>query len=128
MKSHLNGLTVIAVLSAVFLLIVCCGSRKAPIAIVKTPEGNVSFRGTVSPILEDQCTRCHGSRGGLSVESYEMLMKGGESGPCISPGDPNSSLLIQKIEQRQRPAIFHSLTNDRIKAIRTWIAEGAKEN
>jgi hypothetical protein len=128
----LKQLILITTILAVALTAVFCGGSQDPIVVVKSSEGGMSFKGTVLPILEDHCASCHGSKGGLSVESYELLMKGGESGPSIVPGDPDNSFLVQTIEGTKDPlmppAIFHSLTADRIKAIRTWIAEGAKDN
>jgi mono/diheme cytochrome c family protein len=130
--NSLKRLTVITTILGAALTAVFCGGSQAPIIVVKSSEGGVSFKGTVLPILEDHCASCHGSKGDLSVESYDMLMKGGESGPSIVPGDPDNSFLIQTVEETKGPsmppAIFHSLTADRIKAIRVWISEGAKDN
>src|SRR5437660_1283818 len=51
----------------------------------------------VTAIFEKHCLDCHASddpEGKLVLESYETLLKGGESGPAIVPGHSTDSLLI----------------------------------
>src|SRR5262249_15896803 len=44
---------------------------------------------------------CHSmpARGSLHLDTYAGIKKGGEDGPVIVPGDPDSSLLIQAIRR-----------------------------
>src|SRR3954468_16455000 len=56
------------------------------------------FEGKVRPILEGHCFGCHGptkQKAGLRVDSRGAMMRGGESGPILEPGDPKSSRLIE---------------------------------
>jgi mono/diheme cytochrome c family protein len=65
-----------------------------------------SFARDVAPVLARWCVRCHGARtqgGGLRLDSYPALMRGGDSGPPVIAGDAPSSLLVAKIERRDRP-------------------------
>src|SRR4051812_13864377 len=60
------------------------------------------FENKIRPILVNNCYKCHSSqgeklKGGLSVEYREALLKGGEHGPSIVPGNPSSSLLIKAV-------------------------------
>src|SRR5207249_11059188 len=58
------------------------------------------FEKDVLPILESKCLRCHGKdlqKADLDLRSKAGLLKGGESGPAISPGSPEDSLLWIKI-------------------------------
>lgn len=111
------------------------GGSTEPITMVKTDAGEVSFEGTIHPILLDHCgKRCHNeeNEGGFQVLTYESVMKGGNRGDTIVPGDPDASQLIGSVTKTKPPhmppRIFPALTEDRIEALRTWIAEGAKQN
>ena len=58
------------------------------------------FELKVRPVLAGTCVKCHGpvkSSGGLRLDSREAMLKGGESGPAVVPGDPGASLLIRAI-------------------------------
>jgi hypothetical protein len=65
------------------------------------PAGDEYFESKVRPILAERCGVCHQSRsaGGLHMVSREAMLKGGDSGPAIVPGDPDKSLLITAIHQ-----------------------------
>src|SRR5262249_23553308 len=59
------------------------------------------FRTRVRPILTNHCYACHTSThmGGLQLDSREHVLKGGNSGPAVLPGNPNQSLLIRAVTQ-----------------------------
>jgi hypothetical protein len=50
-------------------------------------------------------------------------MRGGQDGPVIKPGDPNGSLLVQKMSGNH-PKTF---TADDLSRIIAWIQAGALE-
>ena len=102
-------------------------------------EKQVSFSDTVMPILEAKCLSCHavGSEGyvasGLSVESYEQLMKGTRQGPVIEPGYSYFSTLQIVVEHRADPSSSmpkesEMLSNSDIQIIGEWIDQGARNN
>ena len=58
------------------------------------------FEKEVRPVLVKQCVSCHGPAqqfSSLRVDSREALLKGGNRGPAIVPGDPRLSLISQAI-------------------------------
>src|ERR1700747_1333477 len=58
----------------------------------------VDFAKEIKPIFEASCIKCHGrgrTKGDLSIESRETLLKGGESGPAIVPGKSEESRVIE---------------------------------
>src|SRR5437667_12284381 len=60
-------------------------------------EGETFFELKIRPVLADSCLPCHSGEKpihGLRVDSREALLKGGDSGPAIVPGEPDNSLLI----------------------------------
>src|SRR5258705_7985508 len=60
------------------------------------------FENKIRPVLANNCYKCHSHeatklKGGLSVEFRDTLLKDGETGPAIVPGDPEKSLLIKAV-------------------------------
>src|SRR5581483_4179155 len=52
---------------------------------------NDLFEKHVRPVLVENCLSCHGTKkqmGGLRLDSREAMLKGGDNGPVIVPGDP----------------------------------------
>ena len=57
------------------------------------------FEKNIRPVLNTQCYSCHSStskdtKGGLSVDTRQGILNGGDSGPSIVPGKIDESLLI----------------------------------
>ena len=69
--------------------------------VVPSPDEKSRFTRDIWPILEARCLKCHGpekQKGDLRVDNRESLLAGGDSEkPALVPGDPASSLLIQRI-------------------------------
>src|SRR5690349_4580956 len=66
----------------------------------RAEDAETFFERAVRPTLAGTCFPCHGGKktsGGLRVDSREALVKGGESGPAIVPGDPGKSLLLRAV-------------------------------
>jgi hypothetical protein len=67
----------------------------------RTPTAtDTLFASKIRPVLDRTCLRCHGgkkTRGGLRVDSRAALLRGGDSGPALVPGNAGKSLLIQVI-------------------------------
>jgi hypothetical protein len=102
---------------------------------------SVSYRGDVYPILEKNCLECHsppsgeGYRAvGFAMTSYESLMRGTVYGPVIKPGDSQCSVLMMLVEGRADETLRmphdadEPLAQEDIAALRSWIAQGAKNN
>ena len=83
------------------------------------------------PTLGRYCESCHGMReqhGGLRLDNYDNLMRGGDSGPVVIARAPKDSLLLAKIEHRDRPSMPPRkwLPKAAIARIRAWIIAGAR--
>src|SRR5579862_3841498 len=90
----------------------------------------VSFARDVAPILDHWCVVCHGAReahADLRLDSLGGVMRGGDAGPIVIPGNPDDSLLAAKIEHRHRPTMppRRRLPAPAVALIRAWIAAGA---
>jgi len=85
-----------------------------------------SWRGSYEILFRNRCGTCHGatSVGGLSIETYQSILKGGASGPGIVPGNPDASMVIQIQSVGNHPG---QLTIDEINQIIAWILAGAPE-
>lgn len=89
----------------------------------------------VLPIVLLRCTTCHGARmkkGGVDLRTPASMRKGGENGPAMVPGDPNASLMIQRIESAACPPrdlllkfFVKRPPASEVQILRDWIAAGA---
>lgn len=91
-----------------------------------------SFQGDVAPFFADRCSVCHGSDGGWDASSYTSVMTSGDHGPVVIAGDPEGSLLVQKLLGQQTvgnsmPPLT-KLPDSVIQPIIDWIAAGAPDN
>lgn len=95
-------------------------------------EGGVDFNAQIRPILAEHCFRCHDEKvkGGLRLSSREALLKGGDSEePGVVPGNPDESLVMQRIRSEAGDDIMppkgDPLTATQRELIARWISEGA---
>ncbi|QDU79739.1 Planctomycete cytochrome C [Polystyrenella longa] len=101
---------------------------------VARPTGNetVSFKKDIAPFFARLCMNCHNdqqSRGGLSMSTFEKLLKGGESGEVLVPGDLDSSRLFRLtggLELPRMPNNEARLTRKNYEDLKKWIEEGIK--
>jgi hypothetical protein len=62
----------------------------------------VTYAKDIRPILETTCFRCHGEekqKGDLRLDSLDALLKGGEEGKVVVPGDSRKSVLLIAVAQ-----------------------------
>lgn len=104
--------------------------------VSQQPDDISFFENKIRPLLIDRCLQCHSSgsgktNGGLALDSREAWMKGGDSGESISPGNPDSSLLIRAVlyqdDTLQMPPkeAGGKLKPDEIDALVEWVRRGA---
>ena len=116
MKSHLR--LVLPLLLGASMLFVRPASAQSPEELFET---------RVRPVLAGSCFECHGRlrRGGLRLNSRDAMLRGGDSGPAIIPGDPSGSLLIQtvrhEIDGQEMPRDEDPLTPQQIEGLIEWI-------
>ncbi len=89
------------------------------------------FESKVRPVLSEHCYSCHSSQvetpfAGLRLDSREAILKGGDSGPAISDGSPETSRLVKLL--RGEPVLMPPtgrLSDEKIGALVEWIRMGA---
>jgi mono/diheme cytochrome c family protein len=88
----------------------------------------------IDPVFAARCVSCHGAskrEGGLRLDSYDRLMRGGRNGAVIAPGRPDRSLLLGRVtlptnDKHFMPAEGRPpLKPEEIAWLRAWIQQGA---
>jgi len=92
-----------------------------------------TFNAAVAPILTKYCVACHNAddaEGGLSLETFEGIMKGGKGGAVLLPGRADLSRLLRVVTGEAKPKMppegNEVPTGDELKVLRSWISAGAK--
>jgi hypothetical protein len=94
------------------------------------------FESKVRPILVSACYKCHSveehkSKGGLTLDTRVGLLKGGEGGTVLVPGDPAKSKLIMAVGYNdpdlQMPPKGEKLGDKEIADLTAWVKMGAPD-
>ncbi len=92
------------------------------------------YSARIAPILDRSCVSCHNPRkikGGLRLDTYEQLMRGGDDGSVVEPWYPKDSELLRRVTLPSDDDDFmpnngkNPLTEAEIRLIERWIAAGA---
>ncbi len=90
----------------------------------------LTFEKDVRPLLKAHCFHCHGEsgvkEGSLDVRLRHWLVAGGDSGEAIDPGDPDHSLLLDRVISGEMPPGDKQLSDAEVALLRDWIDQGAK--
>ena len=93
------------------------------------PQAALTFEEHIRPIFKTYCFDCHGGEdeveGGLDLRLRRLLVKGGESGPVIQPGNPEASFLYRRVRDGEMPPRNKKLSSEQIATLGRWIAAGA---
>src|SRR5882724_3407662 len=125
-------------ISAAAILLAGCGAAFAKISpeqaktLPPPASQKIDFGKEIKPILESSCIKCHGrgrTKGDLSIENRDTLLKGGENGPAIIPGKSAGSYLIELVAgfdpDKVMPQKGKRLTPEQVGLLRAWIDQGA---
>jgi len=132
LKPLLNSFVVLVSLLALVLAL--------PGGVLRAAESvePVDYAAKIAPIFEARCVDCHAgddADGEFSLETYELLLKGGKEGKAIEPGKAEESLMVKFLEGRSGkegknkfmpPGKKEHCTPEEIAVIRQWIDGGAK--
>ena len=101
---------------------------------VETAAPGSYYAVQIRPIFDAKCVSCHGAskvKGRLRLDSFDRLMRGGEDGQVIVPGNAERSLLYQRVTLQPGDKKFMptdgkpALTASEIAIIKGWIEDGA---
>jgi hypothetical protein len=97
----------------------------------------IAFTDVVGPIFNDRCVSCHSgqkAKGGLRLDRFDLVMKGGNGGASVVPSEPSKSLLLRYIdlpdddEKHMPPKGKTQLSDDERAILEWWVQAGAPEN
>ncbi|MFN3484561.1 MAG: PSD1 and planctomycete cytochrome C domain-containing protein [Planctomycetota bacterium] len=92
------------------------------------------FESKVRPLLAARCFSCHSPegggkvKGGLRLDSRETVLKGGNQGPAVVPGDPAGSLLLRAVSYADPDLKMppkERLPRGEVEILERWIRMGA---
>ena len=100
-----------------------------------TAKENAFFEKSVRPLLAKHCYKCHSkktgkSKGGLYLDSQAGWMDGGDSGPAITAGSPEKSLLIKAVKHQDKDLEMppkEKLSDSEIAVLTRWVRMGAPD-
>lgn len=105
--------------------------------VLALAAGRVSAADYVSglkPLFRERCYSCHGAlqqKGGLRLDTVELMRRGGKSGPALVPGDPDGSELVRRVstadlDDRMPPEHEgQPFSGEQLGWLREWIRGGA---
>jgi WD40 repeat protein len=100
---------------------------------------DLDFYKDVYPFLKTNCISCHNkttTKARLNMESPELMIKGGDSGPAVVPGNGAESLVVQAsvhTKDMEMPPPNNKSGASNLKAaeiatLKRWIDQGAKSS
>ena len=106
-------------------------AQPSPATLPQSAARAISFQNDIRPILETSCLTCHGrsrDKGGFRMDTRDLALKGGDSGPAIIPGKSAESRLIHLVASLSPEDIMPQkgarLTPEQVGLLRAWIDQG----
>ena len=121
--------------------LILLGTSAGPLPAQETepaysPEQLEFFENRIRPVLVEHCYKCHSAEaakagdleGGLTLDTRQGLLAGGDSGPALVPGKPDESLLLEALhyETYEMPPAG-KLPDAVIADFAKWIESGAAD-
>ena len=94
------------------------------------------FEKKIQPIFKATCYKCHSleagkSKGDLTMDTREGLLKGGKNGAVVKPGDPDKSPMIVAVSYKdpdlQMPPKGEKLSPAQVADLTAWVKMGAPD-
>jgi hypothetical protein len=113
-----------------------------PLFVAGIAHANVDFKKDILPIFESRCVKCHKApheengkmqkpKGDLQLDAAWAILKGGEDGPIVKPGNSAKSALIEVVTLPVDDDKFmppqnkgEPLKPEEIAKLKAWIDEG----
>ena len=133
--------TSFAITTAVGIAAACAFAADADTSKLPPPstKTGVTYATDIKPIFDASCIKCHGEqkpKGKLNLTNLAGILKGGEDGKAVEPGNSAKSQLVLNVAHLGDEDDFmpppknklglKKLTDEQIGLIRAWIDQGAK--
>lgn len=111
--------------------------RNTTVKMISSLDSAVIFEDAIMPIIRSKCVSCHNNekkKGNLVLNSFEEMMKGGEEGPAVVPGNPEKSGIYYRVTLPADDKKFmptdgkKPLTEHQIAIIKWWIEKQAPKS
>ena len=114
--------------------------RFSTLAVLLAPlplaAATVEYEKQLLPLLKDNCLPCHNkttTKGGLNMETVELMLQGGDNGPGLVRGDGAKSLIYQaaagewdsEMPPKNNKVSAVPLTGGQLALLKQWLDEGA---
>jgi len=136
-----KNVLILAAVCAVGLLPTSAADDKK-VDVSKLPPASttkgLTYDKDIKPIFEQTCFKCHGpekQKGKFRTDSLAAVLKGGENGEAIKPGNSAESPLVHfigylvedsEMPPKKKDGSSQQLSKEQIALIRGWIDQGAK--
>lgn len=112
------------------VLVALFNTTKFCLGVTESPGSTAfNFETHIRPILREHCLDCHGAseelEGGLDLRLVRFMLRGGDSGPAIAPGQPAESHLLELVSSGEMPPGEHRVPQEQLAVLEQWIAGGA---
>ncbi|MEY5014771.1 MAG: hypothetical protein RIS92_1129 [Verrucomicrobiota bacterium] len=104
-----------------------------PASTKAAEEKHAFFESKIRPALVEHCYECHSAdkkqKGGLVLDTREGLLSGGDTGPALTAGAPDKSLIIKALKHQgdlQMPP-KKRLPDTVVADFEQWIRDGATD-
>ncbi|MCA9122301.1 MAG: DUF1549 domain-containing protein [Planctomycetaceae bacterium] len=104
-----------------------------PMLLLGSPgnSSEVDFSHDIVPILRTHCVKCHSGdkrQGGLSLDTRELLLAGGESGAVVEPRASSRSPLFERVtttdSDLRMPPEGNPVPPEQVEKLKQWIDTG----
>jgi len=113
------------------IIVICCAPLLGATALSTWADESL-YMHKIRPLLKTRCFACHGAlkqEAGLRVDTAKLMLSGSDSGPVIDVEQPDTSLLLERIESDdsdyRMPPEGEPLSAEEVTAIRSWLSAGA---
>ena len=109
---------------------------EAPVLATETNSAGLDFfEKRIRPVLAERCFECHSAeakklKGGLRLDFRDGVLRGGDTGPAIVAGNPESSLLIKAVRYKDADLEMppkQMLPPELIADLESWVKMGAPD-
>ena len=116
------------------LLVSALGAAVLPCPAAPDAAGIEFFEKKVRPVLVERCFECHSTtakvKGGLSLDTRDAMLTGGDSGPAVVAGQPDKSKLIEAVAYKNQDLQMppkSPLSAAELEALTQWVEMGAPD-